>query len=121
MAIRFRFRFRFRPNHSNPVPVPVQVPVPVPVPARIPNPVAHWRRGPESSPKVSPMTRGTCGALSSKLILQKNGGGGTPAPPPLTIPADSNIDNDHVDEYYTLTGFKEGGLLANFSLEYYTN
>ena len=29
------------------------------------------RRGPESSPKVSPMTRGTCGALGSKWILPK--------------------------------------------------
>ena len=29
------------------------------------------RRCPESSPKVSPMTRGTCGALCSKWILPK--------------------------------------------------
>ena len=36
---------------------------------RGPEPVG--RRGPETSPKVSPMTRGTCGATSSKLIFPK--------------------------------------------------
>ena len=30
------------------------------------------RRGPRTSPKVSPIIRGTCGAQSSNLILQKN-------------------------------------------------
>ena len=38
------------------------------------------RRGPRTWPKVSPITRGTCGAQSSNLILQKN----LPWTPPLT-------------------------------------
>ena len=40
------------------------------------------RRGPRTSPKVSPITRGTCGVQSSNLILQKNLPW-TPPPPPL--------------------------------------
>ena len=41
------------------------------------------REGPESSPKVSPVTRGTCGggALCSKWILPKKKAW---TPPPLT-------------------------------------
>ena len=41
-------------------------------------PVRRW--GPESSLRVSPMTRGTCGTLCSKWILQKKWLG-----PPLTF------------------------------------
>ena len=40
------------------------------------------RRGPRTSPKVSPIIRGTRGAQSSNLILQKNLPS-TPPPPPL--------------------------------------
>ena len=35
--------------------------------------LAVGRRGPESSPKVSLMTKCTCGGLCSKWILPKNG------------------------------------------------
>ena len=40
-------------------------------------------RGPRTSPKVSPIIRGTCGAQSSNLILQKNLPWTPPPPPPL--------------------------------------
>ena len=39
------------------------------------------RRGPRTSPKVSPIIRGTCGTQSSNMILQKN----LPWTPPLKI------------------------------------
>ena len=43
------------------------------------------RRGSRTSPKVSTIVRGTCGAQSSNLILQKNLPWTPPPPPPLNI------------------------------------
>ena len=48
------------------------------------------RRGPRTSPKVSPIIKGTCGAQFSNLILQKN----LPwTPPPLTAEEEGGVCN----------------------------